>query len=240
MWSLIRVWSPDGHWVKVSLEFIVCVFADRLLSSTGRVESRSKAHDCRGTVCLQCHPKRARGQANDFPGCTDDPQHGLLVSGLAHRTEMPKDSIDSVAAQSQFLPLTLLLLSRLCESVWQNQLQCHYASCITKLQVQNRLLVLCSSEGTVPAKNQLRPLGVSSFALLSIVTEREKKKQEEKWHKYTWCSIDHMTPLTNQCSACNPNTTRRKSLDIFSQNITASSLLLRPSVPTFRSVLLPR
>lgn len=122
-------------------------------------------------------PEEGKGAANDFPGWTDDPQHGLLVSGLAHRTEMPKDSIDSVAAQSQFLPLTLLLLSRLCESVWQNQLQCHYASRTTKLQVRNRLMVLCSSEGTVPAKNQLRPLGVSSFALLSIVTEREKKKK---------------------------------------------------------------
>lgn len=31
-------------------------------------------------------PEEGKGAANDFPGCTDDPQHGLLVSGLAHRT----------------------------------------------------------------------------------------------------------------------------------------------------------
>lgn len=149
-------------------------------------------------------PGEGKGAANDFPGCTDDPQHGLLVSGLAHRTEMPKDSIDSVAAQSQFLPLTLLLLSRLCESVWQNQLQCHYASCTTKLQVRNRLLVLCSSEGTVPAKNQLRPSGASSFALLSIVTERKKNRKRNytnihdaaltTWHHWP-INVQHAIPI---------------------------------------------
>lgn len=136
-------------------------------------------------------PEEGKGAANDFPGCTDDPQHGLLVSGLAHRTEMPKDSIDSVAAQSQFLPLTLLLLSRLCDSVWQNQLQCHYASCTTKLQVRNRLLVLCSSEGTVPAKNQLQPLG-----------EKNRKRNDTNIHDAaltTWhhwpINVQHAIPI---------------------------------------------
>lgn len=203
MWPLIRVWSPDGHQV-------------RLRRSVASVESWSNAHVCGGTVCASAmSPKEGKGAANDFLGCTDVPQLGLLVSSLAHW---------DAQGQYRFCDSTVTVLTAPIALIESPQWDGLTKSASMSLYFMYNEIV--SSELTVGV---VFPWGDSAckestatgecFALLSIVTER--KQQEEKWLKYRWCGIDHTTPATNQCSAGNPRTMPRKSLDMFSKNIIA-------------------
>lgn len=144
----------------MSLEFIACVYADRLKSSTGCVESQSKGSWLSWCCVSAMSPKEGKGAANDFLSCTDDPQHGLLVSGLAQRTPHW-----DAQGQYRFCGRTVTILTAHFGLIESSLLDHPTKSASMSLYLMYNKIVkfridgfmLCSDEGTVRAKNQLWP-----------------------------------------------------------------------------------
>lgn len=218
MWSLIRVWSPDGHWVKVSLEFIVCVFADRLLSST--VWSPGVRLMTVAVLCVCNVTRRGQGGSQWFSGlhwwppawppcqrlstphCDAQGQYrfcGSAVTVLTAHIALIESSLWECLTKSASMSLCFMYNEKIASSE-------QIVGCCVLLRV------------TVPAKNQLRPLGVSSFALLSIVTERKKKPGREMTQIYMMQHWPHDTTDQSMFSMQSQYHAQGKSRHILSEH----------------------